>query len=238
MLTKLLSKLAKTPLKRIFLKNSRVLSQAGQDFWVYGEVFNEKKGGFFLDIGAHDGINISNTYLLEAKYNWQGICVEANPVTFAKLKNNRRAKCLNICLDREEGEVDFALRDVYGGITGLDNNDKNIGNSEIIRLKTIPIMKMLSDHNAPNIIDYLSIDVEGAEERILADFDFKKYKFRCITIERPSELLRNLLTSNDYVQIKRIPGLDVYYIHRDHQKEYMRNLYAFNEKKYFSIRWK
>ena len=47
MLTKLLFKLAKTPLKRIFLKNSRVLSQAGQDFWVCGEVFNEKKGGFF-----------------------------------------------------------------------------------------------------------------------------------------------------------------------------------------------
>ena len=51
--------------------------------------------------------------------------------------------------------MDFALRGVYGGITGLDNNDKNIGNSEIIRLKTITIMKMLSDHDAPDIIDYL-----------------------------------------------------------------------------------
>lgn len=40
------------------------------------------RGGFFLDIGAHDGIELSNTYVLEKKYNWSGICVEANPYSF------------------------------------------------------------------------------------------------------------------------------------------------------------
>ena len=237
MLSKLLAKAAKTPLRKWFVKNSETLSQAGQDYWIYAEAFNEKEGGYFLDIGAHDGIYISNTYLLESRYNWQGICVEANPATFSELKKNRRAKCLNICLDRSEGEVDFVLRDVMGGIKGLDNDESNIGASEVVKLKTMPLERVLSEHHAPNIIDYLSIDVEGAEERILADFDFNKYMFRCITIERPTELLKKLFDSHGYVLIKEVAELDCFYVHKDFMKEYMKNLYWYGNKKHLSIRW-
>jgi len=62
-------------------------------------VFNEKRNGYFLDIGAHDGIHISNTYLLERRYGWSGICIEANRDTFLKLQKNRKATCVNACLD-------------------------------------------------------------------------------------------------------------------------------------------
>jgi len=91
-------------------KEERILSllgtsQAGQDYWVYGEVFNEKRNGFFLDIGAHDGIYLSNTLLLEKRYGWNGICIEGNPDTFVDLQQNRQAVCINTCVDRIEGTV-------------------------------------------------------------------------------------------------------------------------------------
>lgn len=217
-----------------------MLSQAGQDYWIFGEVFNEKRCGYFLDIGAHDGINISNTYLLESKYGWTGLCIEANPITFAELKRNRRAKCLNVCLDDSEGEVNFALRDVMGGIVdpSLDNTESTANVGKIIKLRTVPLINVLKENKAPSIIDYLTIDVEGAEERILGKFNFKEYMFRCITIERPTELLRVLFKSNGYVLVKEIPGLDCFYIHQDFLKEYKSNLFLFYAKKHLVMRWR
>ena len=70
-------------------------SQLGQDLAVI-DFYKEKKDGFFVEIGAVDGIEISNTYLLETKYNWKGICVEAIPDKFEKLVKNRpNSKCIS-----------------------------------------------------------------------------------------------------------------------------------------------
>lgn len=65
-------------------------SQAGQDVWA----LQKTNKGFFVDIGAHDGVESSNTYALE-KAGWTGICIEPNPVSFEKLRLFRRCTCLN-----------------------------------------------------------------------------------------------------------------------------------------------
>ncbi|RLD66243.1 MAG: FkbM family methyltransferase [Bacteroidetes bacterium] len=232
--------LSKTFLKRFMYRHSFMVSQIGQEYWVFGEAFNEKKHGYFLDIGAHDGVHLSNTYLLESKYNWSGICIEANPVTFKKLKRNRRAECLNICLDRSEGEVNFVLRGEMGGIVDqdLDNKESHTINNKVIKLKTMSLNRVLGDKNELNSIDYLSIDAEGAEERILAEFDFHKYTFKCITIERPSKLLQKLFQSHGYIKIKENPDMDFFYVHQTFIKEYKKNLRDFYRKKYLKIRWR
>ena len=64
-------------------------SQAGQDLWVL-ETLKNKKNGFFLDIGAYDGLKYSNSYLLEKNFNWNGLMVEAHPCNYNSLKNNRK----------------------------------------------------------------------------------------------------------------------------------------------------
>ncbi|MBK1612262.1 hypothetical protein CKO44_02130 [Rubrivivax gelatinosus] len=217
-------------------KRSWALSQAGQDQWVFGEAYNEATGRYFLDIGAHDGVSISNTYVLERRYQWKGLCIEANPKTFQALVRNRRAACVNVCLDRTEGEVDFAVRDVLGGIVSpeLDNAGPQ---AEVLRVRTRPLLDVLREHAAPAVIDYLSIDVEGAEERILDSFDFDRYRFNCMTIERPSAVLRALFARHGYVIVKEIPGLDCFYLHSDFLPEYKRNLFAFYDKKHLSLRW-
>ena len=58
-------------------------SQFKQDLHVL-ESYNYKKNGYFIEIGASDGIRLSNTYLLETKYNWKGICVEPS-LTLSKV---------------------------------------------------------------------------------------------------------------------------------------------------------
>lgn len=219
-------------------RNSISLSQAGQDFWVYGEVFNEMRGGYFLDIGAHDGFIVSNTYILEKRYGWNGICIEANPESFNKLKECRRCRCLNECVDSKEGEVEFVLDETMGGIVDSDCDNTNKGNRRSISLRTIPLAALLERENFPRVIDYLSIDIEGAEDRALLNFDFDRYLFKCITIERPSSELRSVFEKNGYLLIKEIPHLDCFYIHTSIREEYRKNMYAFSFKKFLARRWR
>jgi FkbM family methyltransferase len=207
----------------------RQTSQVGQDTWVFGEVFNGKRGGYFVDLGAHDGVALSNTYLLEKKYGWSGICVEANPETFSQLRRNRGVRCVEACLDAGEGWVEFAKRNAMGGIisTETDNKPARDRGGKVVRMRTRTLESVLDENGAPREIDYLSVDLEGAEERVLEGFNFGKYRFRAVTIERPSGALQALLARQGYRLVKEIPGLDFFYIHEDFMVEYGVNLMAF-----------
>lgn len=220
-------------------KLSRCLSvsQAGQDHWVYGEVFNERSEGFFLDVGAHDGCFLSNTFILEKRYNWNGICVEGNPSTYINLEKNRSCKCINECVDNKQGVVEFALRGIMGGIIApdLDNTDSN--DVKTAKVDARPLVDILKESGAPNLIDYFSIDIEGAEDRALLNFPFSEYSFNCITIERPSNKLRSLLNDNEYVLIKEIPNLDCFYMHKSFIPQYKKNVLAYGKKKFLTKQW-
>jgi FkbM family methyltransferase len=213
-------------------------SQTGQDLWVFGEAFNEKRAGFFVDIGAHDGVTISNTVILERRYSWQGICVEANPITFSSLKRSRKCTCINACLDDKAGEVDFRTDGVFGGIVSDGQAEVSAGHcgSSVVRLPTRTLTAVLDNAQAPLTIDYMSIDVEGAEERVLAGLDCGRYTFKTITIERPSDATKQLLLSQGYECVKSLPGLDYYYIHSSFKEEYVRNTYLYYSRLRFSLR--
>lgn len=206
------------------------LSQAGQDYWVIYEVFNQKRNGYFVEIGSTDGVNINNTYLLEQRYGWEGICIEPNPQKFQRLVINRNAICLNTCVDSEERRVNFMVSGLNSGI--LDNLDeefiqKNRKRSRMIEVETRRLADILNVNDAPKIIDYLSVDVEGAEERVLLNFPFEEYLFRTITIERPSSKLQNYLGDNGYVLVKKIPRLDYFYVHETYIKNYKENIFNY-----------
>lgn len=218
-------------LRALFAKRKKTVSQMGQDFWVFGEVFNGMENGFFLEVGSADGITFSNTFLLEKRYGWRGICIEPNPLLFNDLRRVRNAICLNVCVDSQEGEVDFVHRDVLGGIVDNDTDNKReaigITQANIFRLKTKTLSSILKSENAPHTIDYFSIDVEGAEDRVLCEFPFDEYKFKSMTIERPKPRLREVLARNGYLSVKEIPNHDVFYIHQSFYREYERNIFQF-----------
>ena len=156
-------------------------SQAGQDEWVIQKT-NHKKSGYFVDLGAYDGINYSNTYYLEKEMEWNGICIEADPSNFSSLVKNRKCICKNLAVSDTKGIFLFNSSDMGGK---LDNRGKTEVECDILE-------NILSDNLAPNIIDYLSIDVEGKELDVLRNFLFSKWKFRFITVEH------NLYCDGDY----------------------------------------
>ena len=182
-------------------------SQFGQDLFVLNEL-NFKKNGFFVEFGATNGINGSNTYLLENRFNWRGILAEPAKIFYNELNKNR--KCFietNLVWKNSKSRLLFH-EDFAGGLSTIKkfiDHDTQIRkrNKEYI-LETISLNDLLVKYNAPKIIDYLSIDTEGSEFDILNNFDFNKYKFRIITCEHnftPNKnKIHKLLTKNGYVK--------------------------------------
>lgn len=198
-----------------YLRHVRFTSQYGQDKWVL-KTFNYKKEGFFVDIGAWDGELISNTYPMEKYFKWKGICIEANPFKYQSLILNRDSINVHACLDYANHEVDFRCDNgLFGGIIDIDtdNGGRPLESAEnILRMTTKTLEQVLDENHAPPIIDFLSIDVEGAEYRILKNFPFHKYTFLSMIIERPSPKLNALLQEKGYVFVKN-SHVDTYYVH-------------------------
>lgn len=162
-------------------------SQVGQDLWVM------RYPRFFIEAGAHNGIDISNTYLLEQN-GWQGICVEPGE-DFKLLEQNRKCVCVNKALWKENRIVKF---NELGCGSSISQDGKEI---EAITFKTL-----LEDYKAPRIIDYISLDVEGAEYDVLSVFPFDEYEVLLWTIEhnqakdggKMRDQIRELMTSKGY----------------------------------------
>jgi FkbM family methyltransferase len=176
--------------------NSFYKSQWKQDKLLNDKFFKNNINGIFVDIGAHDGIDKSNSYFFENILNWSGICIEPNPIIFDKLKNNRSSLNLNVGCYCVEGEFDFLLNTGYTEmLSGLKNtyckehlnritNEQKLngGKSKTIKIKT-SVLNDIFDKNFISIIDYLSIDTEGSEYEILLGIDFDKYHINIIDVE-------------------------------------------------------
>ena len=200
------------------------LSDRGQDRWVINEVFPGKTGGFFLELGAADGFSESNTYVLEKRYHWRGICIEPHPVLFDKLVNKYRRSCICVpcAVDAAPGSVEFVLAGQTSGLI-LDEWDNSPARRPALieaarqegRVRTVdafPLADILQKFNAPKAIDYFSFDVEGLETRILRDFPFDRYVFLALTIERPTPELNEILFRHGY-HFVRNSLYDTFYIH-------------------------
>lgn len=187
-------------------------SQINQDIQVLN-FYKCKRGGFFLDIGAWDGITSSNSALLEKEYDWSGICVEANPQDYNKLLKNR-PKATNICKAVYNSTGEHLLFDVANNCTAYSSITQNIDkwrdvvdeNKTTITVETITLNDLLMQNNAPKWIDYLSLDTEGSELEILMSVDHSVYAFGLIDVEHnfvePKRTnLRNFLISHDYIYL-------------------------------------
>lgn len=196
-------------------------SQINQDLAVL-TYYNNKKNGYFVEIGASNGITLSNTYLLETTYNWKGICVEPIPKMFNELVINRpNSKCYNMAVyNMSNTMLNFDIANnntLLSGISTHIDKHKNIvdDNKKTIIVNTITINDMLDNASAPNIIEYLSLDTEGSEYEILKELNFNKYHFGLIDVEHnfiePRRTnIRNLLTSHGYVFLKENQFDDCY----------------------------
>jgi Methyltransferase FkbM domain len=185
----------------------RFFSQARQDECVLS-LLNNRIGGYFVDLASNDATILSNTYSLELHFNWTGLCIEPNPIYWYNLTHYRpRCTIVGAVLGTTTGRVIDFLYDgnEHGGIVGdgFDNSRPALKHKSVQEY-TITLRDVLKKNNAPRVIDYLSLDVEGAEEFIMNNFSFDEYTFKILTIERPKEGLKAILEKNQYKQIQRL----------------------------------
>lgn len=200
-------------------------SQAGQDKFIYECFFQNKKDGFFLDIGAHDGMSFSNTYFFEKDLGWKGICFEPLPHLFAKLKECRDCVCINACVSSQEGTVPFLHLDscdeMLSGMCGTyDGRQLQIvmndiaslgGECKVLQLPSVNINKVLKEHQVTHV-DFLSLDTEGSELEILKSIDFSQVTIDVITVENnfSESHVQEFLEARGYMLITRLHVDDVY----------------------------
>lgn len=164
-------------------------AQLHQDIWVIAET-KRKRGGFFVEIGAFDGVEHSNTYLLEKELGWTGILVEPNPELHSLIRERRTAALSTAAVYSKSTEVDFvSVRDagVLSGIAVHAFEDMHAEfrrkNSSVFSVVATTLQELLEQYDAPKVIDYLSVDTEGSEYEILAAFDFDKFDIRLLSVE-------------------------------------------------------
>jgi len=178
-------------------------SQIGQDQYFVENVVNGKRNGVFLDIGANDGIFTSNTATLEFEYGWTGICIEANPNLINELKSNRpNSVIVNKAVWNNNTEVQFEIPQVFkdeipgnvlGRITGIEELDaRNYkyfkrqfdAGTDLVTVEADTVTNILSQiMEFPTVIDYMSLDTEGAEMEALESIDFTQIDIRFMTVE-------------------------------------------------------
>jgi FkbM family methyltransferase len=185
-------------------------SQIKQDLFVLLTT-NFMQGGYFVDFGATNGYELSNTYLLEKQFGWKGILAEPAKIWHAELKRNRTAHIETDCVWKKSGEI-LQFNEVKAAELSTISQFTSNGDSAKESRKdcisypvtTISLIDLLEKFNAPKIIDYLSIDTEGSEFEILNSFDFNKYSIKIITCEHNYTPKRNkiydLLTQQGYAR--------------------------------------
>jgi FkbM family methyltransferase len=186
----------------------RSQSQYHQDLFVLSEL-GFKRDGFFVEFGATNGFELSNSYLLEKSFGWNGILAEPAKVWHAELTKNRTCNIEKDCVWSKTGEVlkfneveasNISTIDIYSKVE--DGHEKARRKSKLYEVNTISMVDLLKKYNAPETIDYLSIDTEGSEFEILKAFDFNRYQFRVVTCEHNHMPVREdiykLLSANGY----------------------------------------
>ena len=164
----------------------RSYSQFDIDLYLI-DIFKDVKNGFFIEAGAHDGVNQSNTYLIEKVLGWNGLLVEPNQHSYKMCTSNRNCFVENYALvscDYKSDSIagDFDSISFEGSMMGGCTNRHT--NTSVA--KAIQLSKLLTKHNVEKV-DFLSIDVEGYELEALDGLDFSKHKPMYILYEHHEE---------------------------------------------------
>ena len=200
------------------LKESR--SESGQDlFAILASDF--KEGGVFLEFGAYNGIDFSNTLLLERRFGWTGLLVEPVPRSFKEILNNRSSLAIHGAVTPTDTHRVLVYEEPAANLSkmsALSTRPKSIRKGVEHWVPGLSINTLMRDHLLRKEIDFLSVDVEGFELSILETIDFDYFKFGAICVEHnflpTAEALRKLLEENGYVVLfEEFSGNDFWFVH-------------------------
>lgn len=203
----------------------------------YNTLFNNYlnfRGGFFIEAGANNGVDQSNTIRLEHSLGWKGLLVEPNPHKFKECVTNRpNSICENYALvsinySSDSIQGDFAHRDTHNSLTSLVSDPGDFFDDELLYYKeqrkrecemlsvpAISISVLLRKHNITKI-DFFSLDVEGYEISVLKGLDFNSHRPKYFLIETTTyqhriDAVTNYMTNKNYKMVDRVSVNDILY---------------------------
>ena len=166
------------------------------------------ENGYYIECGANDGVNQSNTWYLEKKLGWKGILIEPVDKAFSQLKNNRSSK--NVFINKALKSFSYSKNFTILKLNPKDTLSTRSTPDDVkdridIKVKVDNLNSVLKKSKAPKIIDFFSLDVEGDELEVLKGIDFKIFKFKYILIEtfQPKKI-RVYLKRYRYKCVKKI----------------------------------
>jgi FkbM family methyltransferase len=166
----------------LYLPETRHHAQLNQD--IFALLMNRFRSGYFMEIGANDGFSLSNTLYLEEYFGWSGALIEANPRYMESLAH-RKAVVVNRAIAERSGEAEFVDGGLYGGLRErLDETHADrTRDAARITVQCITLDELFRTLQPPPVIDFLSIDVEGADLQILEAFVGSEHRIRCGCVE-------------------------------------------------------
>jgi FkbM family methyltransferase len=219
-----------------------IKSQLYQDVFA-AFIIGEKFDKTFLEFGATNGFDLSNSYMLEKSLGWKGTLSEPSTQWHDELRKNRPfSDIITDCIWSESGmELNFFMSDI-GIASTLDafkesdrlsmprNTDARIKSGKNIYVKTISLNDVMQKNFKGRAPSYISIDTEGSEYQILSTFDFSRFRPVFFTVEHnftnQQQKIDNLMQSNNYVRIfKKITAFDAWYVSSEALTQIKDNIY-------------
>ena len=194
---------------------NRSWSQEGEDM-VLRRIFENKKNGFYVDIGAHHPKRFSNTYLFYRK-GWSGINVDAMPGSMALFDKWRpRDTNLEQGVAQHEGVLDYYVFDepALNGFSAELSEARESENTknyvkDIIKIDVKTLCKILDSHLHGRKIDFMSVDVEGYDLEVLKSNDWSKFRPRFVLVEMLNSSLHDL-DQDPVAQFMKEQGYTIY----------------------------
>ena len=210
---------------KCFIKRNKY-SQWGEDL-IINKFFQNKKKGFYLDIGSYHPYAFSNTLLLHRK-GWNGINIDINP-TSIDLFNIARPEDVNVCstIDEKRREFKMYFDGPFSTVNTLNNEfykqakKKYFKNSKFLSVKSQTIDEIMKLCKHDQHIDFINIDVEGSDFDILKQMDLIKYQVKLLAIETHNvdgskvknfNLIASFLNKNNFYIYERVGPTSIYQI--------------------------
>ena len=147
--------------------------------------------GTFLDLGAYDGVDLSNTRAL-TELGWAGVCIEPNPVIFERLCDNLKAfnKVIEykFALGTENKTVTMQMNDSYYSTVKQSEVDRWRGSFKFESAEVQMLdFKSFLEFSKYKTFDFISIDCEGLDYEILAQINLDEVECKMVCVETNSK---------------------------------------------------
>lgn len=209
------------------IKNSR--SQLLQDIFA-SFVVHDNFEKTYLEFGATNGVELSNTYMLENEFGWSGVLSEPDPQWIMDLKKNRpNSKIITKCIWKKSNERLNFFSSHDGLLSTLEdfkysdketmpvNSNRRNESGKNINVETISLNDVVTKYFDGICPSYISVDTEGSEFEILNAFNFSKFRPAVFTVEhnftKQQEKIDELMLKNNYSRIfRKLTSFDAWYI--------------------------